>query len=146
MDCFNVVEQNMRRRRHDASKYLEADEILLTIGSFPRVGCLDFTSPSYKTTPNDGILRSLFFPDQAIHNDHPRFKNISRNIRQRRGEKVVINVPIYRDENTPKPFIEDFKSMGDDGQAARNAKPDHIYMDAIGFGMGCCCLQVTFQV
>ena len=22
---------------------------------------------------------------------------------------------------------------------------DHIYMDAMGFGMGCCCLQVTFQ-
>lgn len=24
-------------------------------------------------------------------------------------------------------------------------KPDFIYMDAMGFGMGCCCLQVTFQ-
>lgn len=22
---------------------------------------------------------------------------------------------------------------------------DHIYMDAMGFGMGCCCLQQTFQ-
>jgi glutamate--cysteine ligase catalytic subunit len=25
------------------------------------------------------------------------------------------------------------------------AKVDHIYMDAMGFGMGCCCLQLTFQ-
>lgn len=25
------------------------------------------------------------------------------------------------------------------------AKPDHIYLDAMGFGMGCCCLQITFQ-
>lgn len=25
------------------------------------------------------------------------------------------------------------------------ALPDHIYMDAMGFGMGCCCLQLTFQ-
>lgn len=25
------------------------------------------------------------------------------------------------------------------------AKPDHIYMDAMAFGMGCCCLQITFQ-
>ena len=24
-------------------------------------------------------------------------------------------------------------------------KPDHIYMDAMGFGMGNSCLQVTFQ-
>ncbi|KAJ3050439.1 hypothetical protein HDU99_008663, partial [Rhizoclosmatium hyalinum] len=26
-----------------------------------------------------------------------------------------------------------------------DAKPDHIYMDCMCFGMGCCCLQVTFQ-
>jgi len=25
------------------------------------------------------------------------------------------------------------------------ALEDHIYMDAMGFGMGCCCLQMTFQ-
>ena len=25
------------------------------------------------------------------------------------------------------------------------ALPDHIYMDSMGFGMGCCCLQLTFQ-
>jgi len=25
------------------------------------------------------------------------------------------------------------------------ALPDHIYMDAMGFGMGCCCLQLTLQ-
>lgn len=25
------------------------------------------------------------------------------------------------------------------------ALPNHIYMDAMGFGMGCCCLQITFQ-
>lgn len=36
--------------------------------------------------------------------------------------------------------------LGDDGEAARAALPDHVYMDAMGFGMGCCCLQVTFQV
>ena len=25
------------------------------------------------------------------------------------------------------------------------ALPNHIYMDAMGFGMGCSCLQITFQ-
>ena len=25
------------------------------------------------------------------------------------------------------------------------ALPDHVYMDAMGFGMGCSCLQLTFQ-
>lgn len=40
---------------------------------------------------------------------------------------------------------EDFSQYGDDGEAARMSKPDHIYLDAMGFGMGMCCLQVTFQ-
>uniref|UniRef100_A0A8C5UN97 Glutamate--cysteine ligase n=1 Tax=Microcebus murinus TaxID=30608 RepID=A0A8C5UN97_MICMU len=67
---------------------------------------------------------------------------LTRNIRHRRGEKVVINVPIFKDKNTPSPFIETFP---EDDEAARASKPDHIYMDAMGFGMGNCCLQVTFQ-
>lgn len=25
------------------------------------------------------------------------------------------------------------------------ALPDHVYLDAMGFGMGCSCLQLTFQ-
>ncbi|PNI77732.1 GCLC isoform 13, partial [Pan troglodytes] len=33
---------------------------------------------------------------------------LTRNIRHRRGEKVVINVPIFKDKNTPSPFIETF--------------------------------------
>uniref|UniRef100_A0A2I2ZHC7 Glutamate--cysteine ligase n=1 Tax=Gorilla gorilla gorilla TaxID=9595 RepID=A0A2I2ZHC7_GORGO len=67
---------------------------------------------------------------------------LTRNIRHRRGEKVVINVPIFKDKNTPSPFIEIFP---EDDEASRASKPDHIYMDAMGFGMGNCCLQVTFQ-
>ncbi|XP_053358106.1 glutamate--cysteine ligase catalytic subunit-like isoform X2 [Clarias gariepinus] len=68
---------------------------------------------------------------------------ITSNILHRRGEKVVINVPIFKDKNTPTPFVETFTE--DDGEAARAALPDHIYMDAFGFGMGNCSLQVTFQ-
>ncbi|KAL2791981.1 glutamate--cysteine ligase catalytic subunit isoform b [Daubentonia madagascariensis] len=67
---------------------------------------------------------------------------LTRNIRHRRGEKVVINVPIFKDKNTPSPFIETFP---EDDEATKASKPDHIYMDAMGFGMGNCCLQVTFQ-
>uniref|UniRef100_A0A673B4K1 Glutamate--cysteine ligase n=1 Tax=Sphaeramia orbicularis TaxID=375764 RepID=A0A673B4K1_9TELE len=68
---------------------------------------------------------------------------LTRNVRHRRGEKVVINVPIFKDKCTPSPFVEVFPE--DDGEAARAVLPDHIYMDAMGFGMGNCCLQVTFQ-
>ena len=83
---------------------------------------------------------------------------------------MAINLPLFFDENTPRPFIDpaipwernvypedpglswllvfhssqipyDFFPEAKNGAAL----PNHIYMDAMGFGMGCCCLQVTFQ-
>lgn len=57
------------------------------------MGCEYFTDPPVKTTPNEGCTRSLFFPDVAIFSGHPRFKTLSRNIRQRRGQKVAMNLP-----------------------------------------------------
>ncbi|XP_012922537.1 glutamate--cysteine ligase catalytic subunit isoform X1 [Heterocephalus glaber] len=142
MSEFNTVEDNMRKRRQEATSVLEENQALCTITSFPRLGCPGFTLPVYKPNPVEGgASKSLFFPDEAI-NKHPRFSTLTRNIRHRRGEKVVINVPIFKDKNTASPFIETFP---EDDEAARASKPDHIYMDAMGFGMGNCCLQVTFQ-
>lgn len=144
--CFNVVECSMIRRRAEITRLLKRDESVMSV-SFPALGTVDFTSPPTKPHPEnvDGAGRSIFFPDEGIYAGHPRFKNLVRNIRGRRGEKVAINVPIFRDINTASPYMEDFSNMEDDGMAARAAKPDHIYMDHMGFGMGCCCLQVTFQ-
>ncbi|KAB0366706.1 hypothetical protein FD754_010862 [Muntiacus muntjak] len=142
MSEFNTVEDNMRKRRKEATSLLRENQALCTITSFPRLGCPGFTLPEFKPSPVEGgASKSLFFPDEAI-NKHPRFSTLTRNIRHRRGEKVVINVPIFKDKNTPTPFIETFP---EDEEAAKAAKPDHIYMDAMGFGMGNCCLQVTFQ-
>ncbi|KAG0422426.1 hypothetical protein HPB47_001751 [Ixodes persulcatus] len=90
-------------------------------------------------------MPSLFVPEEMIYPAHSRFTTMARNIRQRRGKRVVINAPIYKDINTPSPFEEDFRKLDDDGEAASGALPDCIYMDAMGFGMGNCCLQVTFQ-
>lgn len=52
---------------------------------------------------------------------------------------------VYRDENVPQPFKENLEELGDDGTSAKAALENHVYMDAMGFGMGCCCLQLTFQ-
>ncbi|KPP70212.1 glutamate--cysteine ligase catalytic subunit-like, partial [Scleropages formosus] len=143
MSDFNTVEDNMGKRRREALSVLKENETLGTITSFPRLGCPGFTLPECEPTPVErGASKSLFFPDEAI-NRHPRFSTLTRNIRHRRGEKVVINVPIFKDQSTPSPFVETFP--GDDGESVRAALPDHIYMDAMGFGMGNCCLQVTFQ-
>ncbi len=53
---------------------------------------------------------------------------------------------VFIDKNTPRPFLEDLSIYGDDGGAGESAAvEDHILLDAMGLGMGCCCLQVTFQ-
>lgn len=142
---FNIVEANMKQRRDEVIALLQENERIFSITSFPRLGCPDFCTPHAKPDPENSASRSLFFPDAAIYPAHPRFRTLTRNIRERRGEKVAINVPIFRDANTPDPFLEDFSNLGDDGERGRSALPNHIYLDAMGFGMGCCCLQLTFQ-
>ncbi|CAI4222007.1 unnamed protein product [Auanema sp. JU1783] len=143
--CFNIVEANMIARRQEVRDLLKSDESILSI-SFPALGTVDYTDPPLAPTPDDedDAGRSIFWPNNVIFCGHPRFKNLVKNIRGRRGEKVAINVPVFKDVNTPSPYIEDLSRFGNpDSYSA--AKPDHIYMDHMGFGMGCCCLQVTFQ-
>ncbi|XP_044751273.1 glutamate--cysteine ligase [Coccinella septempunctata] len=135
---FNIVEANMKMRREEVTQLLKENECVMSITSFPRLGCENFTDPPYKTTPDEGCTRSLFFPDEAIYSGHPRFKTLSKNIRLRRGKKVAMNLPIFRDINTVIPVDDSYKH-------SKAALPDHVYMDAMGFGMGCCCLQLTFQ-
>lgn len=133
---FNVVEANMRYRRLEVAEMLAPGEHVMSITNFPRLGCPNFTFPPAKPTPEDETCaaRSLYFPDEAIFPGHPRFKTLTRNIRQRRGEKVSIDLPIFKDKNTVIPV-----------EGSLPDKPDYVHMDAMGFGMGCCCLQLTFQ-
>ncbi|XP_040066915.1 glutamate--cysteine ligase catalytic subunit-like [Ixodes scapularis] len=142
---YNMVEQNMRRRRAEVRALLDVDEEIICLTTFPMMGCRDFTYPSYKPSRSPNGMQSLFLPDEMVYPNHPRFMTNAKHVKQRRGKRVVINIPIFKDEKTPNPFIEDFKKLGDDGEAQRGALPDHIYMDAHGFGMGNCCVQVTLQ-
>jgi len=48
-------------------------------------------------------------------------------------EKVKILSPIYEDVNTSKEITED------------EPYPGFIYMDCMHFGMGCSCLQITYE-
>ncbi|CAF2579027.1 unnamed protein product [Rotaria sp. Silwood2] len=143
---FNMVEANMRLRRQQGQELLGEDEYVLSTSNFPRNGCPDCTWPTYKPEINTSSSGSLFFPDQLIFPNHPRFKTLTRNIRLRRNAKVAFNIPIFIDTNTPRPFVEDFSIYGNDAGVNETAAiEDHIYLDAIGLGIGCCCLQVTFQ-
>ncbi|CEL60653.1 glutamate--cysteine ligase catalytic subunit [Rhizoctonia solani AG-1 IB] len=144
------VERNMRYRRKLAKAYLLPHEVPMTLTNFPRLGVREvFTDPPADPAGATSS-HSLFLPEE-ITNPHARFPTLTANIRRRRGSKVAINVPIYFDTNTPKPFIDptipwDRNIYPEDHEARDGAaKPDHIYLDAMGFGMGCCCLQITFQ-
>ncbi|GAA5914184.1 glutamate--cysteine ligase [Sporobolomyces salmoneus] len=144
-----LVEGNMRFRRKLAQSRMKPNEVPVTLTSFPRLGAPGvFTDPYHK--PGGGVARSLFLPDEVI-NQHVRFPTLTANIRRRRGSKVAINMPIYVDENTPRPFVDptvprDRNDWPEDANAREGAAlDDHIYLDAMGFGMGCCCLQITFQ-
>lgn len=127
---------------------MEANEFPITLTTFPRLGDRKSITPYYP--PSGPKLRSQFLPDE-IANPHIRFPTLAANIRARRGRKVELNVPVFHDEKTPRPFKDptvdyDLHNWPED-QDVRNgaAKDDSIYMDAMAFGMGSCCLQITFQ-
>lgn len=135
-DSVVKVQENMEYRRQEIAELLADNESMLTFTNFPRLGTPEFTWPIHKPQPDneDSICRSLYFPDEAISTYRPSNYAIAKNIRLRRGEKVNINLKIFKDENTHIPV---------DGAPAD--QPDAVHMDAIGFGFGCCALQVTFQ-
>ncbi|BFZ54868.1 glutamate--cysteine ligase [Savitreella phatthalungensis] len=146
-DLLDVL-PNMQRRRVIAKAHMRNNEFPITLTSFPRLGVGRFTEPAH--SPEGSASRSLFLPDEII-NPHARFPTLTANIRERRGRKVAMNVPIFYDDNTPQPFLDpdipfDRDIFPEDSDARNGAaKQGHIYMDSMGFGMGCCCLQITFQ-
>mmetsp|Transcript_10386 Transcript_10386/g.19087 ORF Transcript_10386/g.19087 Transcript_10386/m.19087 type:complete len:966 (+) Transcript_10386:169-3066(+) len=202
------VERNMRLRRARLMAILGPDEATPTLSAFPLLGVGDdfFTtghgdgqaggytgrsSSSWRALGNNPISESVSIPDACI-NPHPRFGALTQNIRSRRGSKVDIRIPLFRDTRTPEfdgwPVVDGSGNAVDrpgsspstanaatatngeraDGRAGVNgaglgpaapagapagaspaakakAWPHVAEMDAMAFGMGCCCLQVTFQ-
>ncbi|CAK7218866.1 glutamate--cysteine ligase [Sporothrix eucalyptigena] len=143
------VEPNMRLRRVIAKDHMRSDEFPITLTTFPRLGVPGvFSDPHYPVSGPK--LRSQFVPDE-IANPHIRFPTLAANIRTRRGRKVQVNVPVFRDTNTQWPWKDptvnyDLHQYPEDADVRNGAAPDNfIHMDAMAFGMGSCCLQITFQ-
>ena len=143
------VEPDMKLRRLIAKQHMRADEYPITLTTFPRLGCGVFTDPYYP--PSGPRLRSQFVPDE-VANPHIRFPTLAANIRSRRGRKVQINVPVFKDVNTPSPWHDPTVNRDlhnwpedEDVRSGGAAPTDYIHMDAMVFGMGSCCLQITFQ-
>jgi len=124
-----LVERSMRRRRARLQAALAEHEIAPTMVNFPLMGVGEFTVPA--AAPGGPASMSSSVPDACI-NGHPRFGTLTANIRRRRGSRVDVRVPLFRDEATPE-------------FAAGAAGEPSIEMDCMAYGMGMCCLQVTFQ-
>ena len=117
-DDLRRVESSMRSRRARLLMALNEDEVAPTVVAFPLLG-----ASNTSLIRNGPVAASVLVPDEVI-NPHPRFGALTKNIRERRGSTVEVIAPLFRDEATEG---EDIKA------------------DAMAFGMGCCCLQVTFQ-
>jgi hypothetical protein len=66
--------------------------------------------------------KSIFTFDAAI-NSHPRFLTLTRNICERCGKKVSIQVPLYIDKYSKVPIIP----------TETKPYPSYIYMDSMQF-------------
>ncbi|KGG50314.1 hypothetical protein DI09_77p40 [Mitosporidium daphniae] len=135
-----ICEQDIRARRIEATSRLHANEYLLSLAAFPALGSPDFlwNNGSGNCPVNGPIANSAFLPDASI-SVHPRFSTLTRNIMERRGGILVdIPLPVFRDTKTPWPFHQNIEKNGTETEGM-------IHLDAMGFGMGLCCLQSTLQ-
>lgn len=119
------VERNMRLRRKRLLTVLGEGEVAPTMSSFPMLGAMGDDGSVPPTKVGGPITLSEYIGDDII-NPHPRFGTLTANIRQRRGEKVNIRVPLFRDVKTPE--FDNYNSpagdvdgcCGSDSQQVRN--------------------------
>ena len=95
----------------------------MSLCAFPRVGVEDtWTTPS---SPNR-LLCPL-----------PRYQLLAKNIQSRPQGRMRTYFPIFRDHLTSKPFRDDPPT----GEGIL----DHLCLDELENGTGCCSIQTTFQ-
>ena len=102
---FLSVETNMRARVNHINNVCEPGERGIMVVSFPLLGVGHF-STAPKEQNEVPYSDSLFIPDICINQTHPRFGNLTRNIRYRRGRKVCIQIPIFLDKYTIERSID----------------------------------------
>jgi glutamate--cysteine ligase catalytic subunit len=133
-DNFEVImgiEERLIKTRlclNMASAELDPTARMLSAPCFPLLGVGDFFTPKASEEPQRTVCQSDFLDDRVIF-PHPRFPGLTANIIARRRRKIDIRVPLFIDTAT----VDD------------EPVPGTICMDANGFGMGMCSLQVTFN-
>jgi len=128
-----IVEAALAIRRRKLAVFLQMVDPNLAAVSLPVFPLLgvgsDYMYPQVPLPMLNEASQSLYLDDRVI-NPHPRFPTLTKHIVQRRERPVNITIPIYQDTATT---------------AADEPYPGKIHMDACGFGMGNCCLQLTLN-
>ncbi|ODN93544.1 hypothetical protein L198_05409 [Cryptococcus wingfieldii CBS 7118] len=129
------VEGDMRFRRQIIRRELQPSEILLTITSWPRMGVTDtaFTTEEPMETKNQ--------EDEDLEEQHVDVDKLTRGRSVRYSDTAVYR-QAYRHEAAGAPP----RRLSSEGKVylASSGIPT-IFMDAMAYGIGCCCLQVTLQ-
>lgn len=127
-DLLNLllIEKHLINEINLIKKQLGDNEYVVMLSHYPLLGCKvnPFFPQPIKLCNNFSLSNTI--PDNII-NPHIRFRTLTQNIRERRGEKVKIEIPIDIDKNT-------------------SIINDNIEMDCMAYGMGSCCLQLTVQL
>lgn len=120
----------------------------MTLSYFPRLGQKEGSGASYSQQRGE-IQRSQYLSDELI-GAHPRYQALASSIFLRRGRKVAINVPIFQDKHSPRPFHDptvnyNLHDWAEDDDVRNGAvKENHIYGDCFTIGSSTS-LQVTVQ-
>eukprot|EP01055_Gregarina_sp_Pseudo9_P004702 Gregarina_sp_Pseudo_9__4701@NODE_489_length_2718_cov_185_292273_g461_i0_p1_GENE_NODE_489_length_2718_cov_185_292273_g461_i0NODE_489_length_2718_cov_185_292273_g461_i0_p1_ORF_typecomplete_len767_score138_78GCS/PF03074_16/1_6e126GCS2/PF04107_13/37GCS2/PF04107_13/0_012S1/PF00575_23/0_11_NODE_489_length_2718_cov_185_292273_g461_i03232623 len=148
------VEDSLISRRYKLQSILPKGVFAVSLAAFPHLGVGSFTWSQHEQEGRDSASSgdSIFIPKEMVC-PHPRFGTLVANVNARRGVKVTQLVPLFLDHHTNESAIwEDSLPASEKNRHAiterskqtPNPVAEHIYMDHFGFGMGQCCLQVTF--
>ena len=146
---FLGLEASMKARRAFIRTHLALDQDFLTLSLMPRLGARDGREITFDRRAN-GVQRSQFVSDDLL-SPHERYQKFSANLRERRGSRMVVSAPIFRDAETPWPFRDptvnyDLCDWPEDALLTPGmVRENHIYGDAFSFGCACCALQATVQ-
>ncbi|GMI08521.1 hypothetical protein TrLO_g15971 [Triparma laevis f. longispina] len=114
------VERNMRLRRKRLLSVLREGEIAPTVSTYPLMGAEHVEEQTVPPSKRGGEFSESSYVSDSIINPHPRFGTLTRNIRERRGEKVNIRVPLFHDKNTPEFKGMKVKPCGGEGETRPN--------------------------
>ncbi len=121
LDGILNLETRLKQRRRTLLTNLKIQEICPTLSLVPNL-CHQITNQSVAREIN-ATTESQLVSDTIIY-PHVRFHSLTENIRKRRGKRVNIPINVEPDDQT---------------------RTRQLSGDAMAFGMGCCCLQVTLE-